>query len=364
MGLGPVDHHRHGVAHGDLVAHDPLLETARPGLRCRPRQGAKCRLSLDGRDAVEPGFGDLRIGFQPPGGRDLRLFMLVEDGGHHLALSAQREVQVVQQAADIGALGDVALARHGVDRGTAEVRAEHGIATGEIAQIEAHVHRVRLPGEEHDGFLAARRPLDLGKLALFARFDQLEIAEIEQVLLQHLEHMPVAVVAGLDAVDGALQRGGEAVDVGEVPQARLPGIRRHRQRVLGAGEIRTQHLDRSLVDVAFAVGFLGRHPVAEKYVDVVVLQRREGHGHREERSRRRVTELAQQLCRERGGRRHVRPSHIGEAHRAAGGRVRQNRRIRRRGGRLSEYRTGRRKDQQQDGQPLDLAACAAPESLP
>ena len=64
---------------------------------------------------------------------------------------------------------------------------------------------MRLPGEEDDRLLVANCPLNLCQHALFARFDYLEFAQSEFVLVDHLQHQPVAVVAGFNAVDDVFQ---------------------------------------------------------------------------------------------------------------------------------------------------------------
>jgi hypothetical protein len=154
--------------------------------------------------ASEPRLHDVRMRTQPCGGGDGRLLVPVEDAGHHLALAAQRELEICEQPSDIGTFGAVSAPLVRVDGRAAEVRAEHGIPTGEILDVETHVHGMRLPGEEHDGRVVAVGALDLRQHALFARFDQLEVADAELIFLEHLEDQAVAVIARLDAVDGVI----------------------------------------------------------------------------------------------------------------------------------------------------------------
>ena len=143
-------------------------------------------------------------------------FMPVQDRRHHFALAAQGELQIGEQAADVGAFGAVALAGHGINRRAAVIGAEQLIAAGEVFQVEAHVHGMRFPGQEHDGLLVAVGALHLRQHALFAGLDQFEAAQAELILLEHFQHMPVAVVAGFDAVDRVVERGSEALNVLEV----------------------------------------------------------------------------------------------------------------------------------------------------
>ena len=249
-------------------------------------------------------------------------------------------------------------ARDRVDRRAAKIRSEHRIPAGEVTQVEAHVHRMRFPGEKDDRFLVPGRPLDLGQLALFARLDQLEVPEIEEVLLQHLEYMAIAVIAGLDPVDGVLQGRREAVDVIEGPQTRLPGVGGNGEGVLRAAEVGAHHVDRPFLDVLPAVGVLGRHPIAEEHVDILVFERGKGDRHRQQRRGRCVPQVAQHLGGQCGGRGDVGPAHVGEAHDAAGGRV--GLRLRRQGARGSgAERSGesrRHGESRRASKPLDRGA--------
>ncbi len=320
MGFDGIDGHRHGITHGNLVADDPLRQSARVHARSL-RECAVGRAAVERAHAVEPGFHQVLVRLQPLRRRDLGLLVAIQDAGHHLALAPQREGEIREQTAHVRALRAVALARHGVDRRAAEVRTEHRVPAGQIFQIEAHVHGVGLPREKHDGLLVPHGAFDLGQLALFARLDQLEVPKAELVVLDHLEDQPIAVVAGLDAVDGPVQLGGEAVDIVEVLEPQGLRIRRHGQRVLGAFKIRTNDDHRAVGVVGGPIGDLGRHPIAEEDVDVVVLDRREGHRHGQHGDRRGVPDVAEELCGERGGRGHVGPAHVGKSDRAAARRI-------------------------------------------
>src|ERR1039457_5139996 len=119
--------------------------------------------------------------------------------------------------------------------------------------------------------------------AWFARLQQLEATQSEGIAADHLEHVPVAVIARLDAVEGVSERGGKLADVGKITQTGLLGVSRYGQRVLRPGQIRTQNLNRAVVDVGFAVPFLRRHPVTHEYIDVLVFHRGIGHRYRQHR---------------------------------------------------------------------------------
>src|SRR3546814_15351799 len=74
----------------------------------------------------------------------------------------------------------------------------------------------------------------------------------------------------LDAVDLAVEIVLELGDVGEVLQALLRGVLRHRQGVLGAFQVGPHRLHGAVLAVLGDVAFHGRHPVAEEDVDVAV----------------------------------------------------------------------------------------------
>jgi hypothetical protein len=139
--------------------------------------------------------------------------------------------------------------------------------------------------------------------------------------LDHVEDQAVAVVARLDAVDLTAEFVAQLGDIGEVLDAGLGGVLRHRQGVLGALQVDAEHLDRAVVPVGGDVAFHGRHPVAEEDVDVAVLQAGVGHRHREHLRLRRVAKAFQHHRSRCRGRRDVGPADVGEAHVLAGRRV-------------------------------------------
>ncbi len=313
MRLDLLDGHRNDVAHGYLVADDPLLEAAGARRRRRMRERRVGGLPVECEHAVQPCLGGGGIGLQPRGRRDVGLFMSIQDGGHHFALAGQREFEVDEQVPNVRALGTVTLTGNGINRRAAEVRTEDFIAAVQVLEFESHVHGMRLPCEEHDRLLAAISPLDLREFTLFARLDQLEIAQAELILLQHFQNQAVAVVAGFDAVNRIVECRGKPVDVLEILESRVVGVRGYGERVLGALKIRTDHDHRTVGVVGFAIGLLGRHPVAEKYVDVLILQGRKRYGNRQHGDGGFVSDTVQQLADQGRGRGDVCPPYIGEA---------------------------------------------------
>ena len=167
------------------MAHHPLLEAAgrRRGHGVRER-GVR-RLAVEGQNAVQPCAGRRGVGLQPLVRGDIRRFVAIQNGGHHFTLAAQGEFKIGQQSSDVRALGAVALAGHRVNRRTAEIRTEHVVAAIQVFEIEAHVHGVGFPREEHDRLFVAHRALHLSELTLLARFNQLEVAQAELILFEH-----------------------------------------------------------------------------------------------------------------------------------------------------------------------------------
>jgi hypothetical protein len=180
---------------------------------------------------------------------------------------------------------------------------------------------MRLPSQEHDPLLALRGAGHLGQHSLLGGLDHVEALQAEGVLVEHLLDQAVAVVARLDAVDLAVQLVLELGDISKALNAAVGHVLGHRERVLGTLEIDTQHLDRAVVTIRGQVTLHGRHPIAEKDVDVAVLQAGVGHGHRQHLRRRFVT---QALEHDRGRRRRggdIGPANVREAHLLAGRRI-------------------------------------------
>ncbi len=316
VGLDGLDKVRHHWADRDLVPSDPAAEAALSGWRPSAQ-------SLQGRPAVicgharQPLAQHLRVFAQPGPGRSLGILMLVQDLAHQGVFFGQGELQVLQEPPDIGALARIAGPGVGEHLGPAIVGAEGAVAAGEIAHVEALVHRVRLPAQEHDRLLVAHRPLDLGQHALLAGLDQLERAQASDVVADQVQHVVIAVIAGLDAIDRTVQLRREPLDVGKVVQAGGVGVGGDGQGVFGALQVGAHHIDRAVLDEGRAVGLLRGHPVAHEDVDVLVLHRRIGDRHRQDDDLGLVAEVFQDRTGQAGGGGHVGPADVGQAHRPA-----------------------------------------------
>ena len=250
---------------------------------------------------------------QPLFSRHVRLLMAIEHRRHDFALPPQRELQVVQQPSQVRALLTQAGARDRVDRCSAEVGAESGIAAGQVLDLEAEVHRVRVPRHEHERLVHAIRPLELGEHALLAGLDEPEMPEAERVRPDHAQHQAVGGRARLDAVDRRVERACEFLDGREVLQTRVIEVLRDRQGEFGFFEVRTYDLDGMVGEVGFTVGLLGRHPVAQEHVDVAVLEGCENDRDRQVHARRRIAESCENLGRNGGNGCHIRETDHSEA---------------------------------------------------
>ncbi len=89
------------------------------------------------------------------------------------------------------------------------------------------------------------------------------------------------------------------------------------ERVLGAFEVLADGVDGARLAIGRDVGLHGRHPVAEKDVDVIVGERGIGDGHRQHLDVGLVAERVEDLGRDRGGGGDVRPADIREADQGA-----------------------------------------------
>ena len=174
------------------------------------------------------------------------------------------------------------------------------------------VHRVRLPAQEHDGLAAPRQAIDLREHALLGGFAHLEAAQAEHVPVDHPLDQAVAVVAGLDPVDLAVERVLVRGDVGEVGDAQIGGGLVHGERVLRALEVRAHRVDGARLAVGGDVGLHRRHPVAEEHVHVARGHRGVGHRHRQELHVGLVAERVEHDGGRGRGRGDVGPAHVGE----------------------------------------------------
>ena len=161
VGLHVLDEHRDRVADGELVVGEPALEAERAGEFAGRAHGLECGTAGEGVDALQPRGHGLRVRLEEVGRRHLRRFVAIEHVGHHAALLLRREGQIAQQAGYVGTLLQVAGARVGVNGRLAEVGPEDRVAARQIAQVKAHVHGMRIPGEEYDRGVRAVGALDL-----------------------------------------------------------------------------------------------------------------------------------------------------------------------------------------------------------
>ena len=161
-----------------------------------------------------------RVGLQPVRPRPSAPSAPSTDGAHDLVLHRQREVEVAEQLADVRAFGDVAGADIGVDRGAAEVRAELvAAARGRPARSCRSSGAAPSRGTTIDSlcFVAfstwASMPCSLDSTSS-------KPLRPNWPVVDHVQDHAVAVVAGLDAVDLAVELVLELGDVGEVLEAR------------------------------------------------------------------------------------------------------------------------------------------------
>jgi hypothetical protein len=147
--------------------------------------------------------------------------------GHGYA--AHAEFQVPHQAADVGAVRGISSATERVDGGASEIGPEGAVAAGEVVDVKAQIHRVRIPCDEDDGRLGLGCALEFDEHSLFAGLDELEIAQAECIALDHSEDEAVGGGSRLDSVDGGVQGAAEGRDGAETGKAGLIEIARHRQ---------------------------------------------------------------------------------------------------------------------------------------
>ncbi|MCY1231846.1 hypothetical protein D9M72_443080 [compost metagenome] len=171
---------------------------------------------------------------------------------------------------------------------------------------------MRFPSEEDDRRAILFGAGHLRQHALFGGFDHLEALEAEGVLVDHVDDQAVAVIARFDAIDLAFERVFLGGDILEVLDAEFGTLGVGRQRVFRAFEVRAEGFDRLVVEIGANVVFLGRHPVAEEDVDVLVLERGVGDRNRENLDVGLVAEALEDGGNGRGGCSDVRPTDVGE----------------------------------------------------
>ena len=135
-----------------------------------------------------------------------------------ISFSSQGEREVLQELADVWAFVDVA----GADVGVNVAPPKFGPKTSSPPTdrpSRVGVHRMRFPAKEHHVLVAASRArFACGQHPLLRAFDELEAAR-PNVLLDHVEDQPVAIIARLDAVDLVVELILELGDFVEVFQA-------------------------------------------------------------------------------------------------------------------------------------------------
>ena len=200
----------------------------------------------------------VRVGLQPgrrPPFAGSRACRMIDD--HHRVLARERE------AADCSAGGrrsgipaTIAGARVGVDGGAAVIRAEGGVAAGQVAHLEHRCSSGAAPSRGTRSACCCRIARSTSaSMPCSLLLDQLEVAQAELVLLDHVEHVAVAVVARLDAVDLVVQLAGEFLDVGEIVQPLVVECRWARRGCICAPvRLARDDLDRMVVDERLAVG--------------------------------------------------------------------------------------------------------------
>src|ERR1700733_5739455 len=176
----------------------------------------EARLAVERRHAIEPGGELRRIGLQPLLRRLWPLVAVGENLVHHKVLDIDGIDEIADKLGRVRALFGPAGALVGVDDRAAEIRAEAVVAAGQILDFEVDVHRMGRPAEENDIFLVAGRSLHFRQHPLLARLDDLEVLQSELIALDEVEDQAVAVVAGLNAEDFALERILEFPDVAEI----------------------------------------------------------------------------------------------------------------------------------------------------
>ena len=144
-------------------------------------------------------------------------------------------LKAFSSAPKIRALLGVAVPGVDVDRGGPFMGTKIRMAAAEIFDVISDVHGLGLPAEEDDSLLLRIEARDLGEHAGLARLHEVEGAQTELVVLDHVQDMLVAVIARLDAVDGVMELRAELGDVSEGFEPLIIKIGGDDERILGAG---------------------------------------------------------------------------------------------------------------------------------
>ncbi len=216
---------------------------------------------------------------------------------------------------NVAAFLGVALANVGVDGGLAVVGAERIVTPGQVLDLEAGVHRVRFPAEEHNGLATFGGAFHLREHPGFAGFHNLEacVFQAELVFIDEGLDGAVAVVTRFDTVDLAAQLVLEFGNIGEVFQAFVVQLFGDRQGVFGVFQVSAHGFHGAGITVLLDVVFHGRHPVAEEDVHVLTVgQGLVGHRHRNHRGAWLVAEALEDFAGGRGSDGDVGPADIRE----------------------------------------------------
>src|SRR6218665_61552 len=295
------------------------LRSSRTELRFRGRQPI---LAIEGLHVRKPRIEHLGILLQIRT-RSLSRPGFVHHRLHQLVLQLRREAQLRDQFAGVGA----ALKKIGrgqrIDARLAVVGAERRIAARQVIDAELDIHRMRLPTPQHHPLLVANRTLERDQHPGLAGLDQLEATKPVQVLVDHLLYLRVGTAARLDPVDLAVELLAVPGDIVERLQAGGPSVAWHRKRRLGAGQVgRFDHVDRLAVEERLNLQLLQRPPVAQRYIELLVLQAGKRDGHRRHRRAWLVAERLEDHRSQRGHRRDVGPAVVGKTQIAATRRLR------------------------------------------
>ncbi len=142
----------------------------------------------------------------------------------------EREFEIAQQLADIGAFGRITVAGQHRDFGIAEAVC---FKAAQVMQRHLAHDGMRRPAEEHDPLALLDGLFGLDQHALFRGFDQFPTFQLVGGVVDLGLDDLVAVIAGFDAVELAFELVGVGGEVGELPPPAAPrarGFRRYAAR--------------------------------------------------------------------------------------------------------------------------------------
>ncbi|VTR66338.1 conserved hypothetical protein [Desulfosarcina cetonica] len=229
-------------------------------------EGGQRVFSIGRGDAREPSPVDFGVGLEPIQTRHARLEIFLRvNRRHDLVHHVDGEKHVFYQQGHVGRVGVESLADIGPDRGRAVIGSEGRIgAAGQVSHVDALVHAVGRPSQEHDPTPLFDAGLDLGQHGHFAGGNDFEFAQAEHVLLDHVADNQVAVVARLDAVNLPVELVAELDDIGKILQPPLGTVGGNGQGVFGAGHVGHVLDHRSVIEKFLGDRGHGGHPVAKE----------------------------------------------------------------------------------------------------